>query len=51
MSTSVLVYRLLAVRDPGTVTIVDVRISVTVADAFAKKLNEFAALSYCILPL
>ena len=42
---------LVAVSDPATVTVVDVRISVAVADARAKKLHEFVALSYCILPL
>jgi hypothetical protein len=51
LSVSVLVYMLVAASDPDTVTVVDVRISVAVADALAKKINEFVALSYCILPL
>ena len=42
---------LVAVRDPDTVTVFYVRISVAVAEALANKLNEFVALSYCILPL
>ena len=37
LSTSVVVYMLVAVNDPDTVTVVDVRLSVVVADALAKK--------------
>ena len=46
-----LVINLLTVRDPGTVTVVDVRDIVAVADALVNKLNEFVELSYCIRPL
>ena len=38
LSTSVLVYMLVAASDPDTVTVVDVWISVAVAEALAKKL-------------
>ena len=42
---------LVAASDPDTVAVVDVRTSVAVAEALAKKFNELVALSYCILPL
>ena len=48
LSTSVLVYMLVAVSGPDTVPVADVRISVAVADALTNKLNEFVALSYLI---